>query len=195
MKLSKSFSTDWTTHNFPAWSCMLSHYDGREIRILEIGSWEGRSALYFLNRLPLSKITCIDTWQGSEEHRLNPVWAMAIGDSERRFDSNLSEFNGRVEKIKTDSHAALSTLAAGGRKFDITYVDGSHKTVDVYDDGMLSWPMVKSGGLLIFDDYAWTGMPDEEDRPRQGVDAFLKASAGQYAEVMRDYQIAIIKIT
>jgi predicted O-methyltransferase YrrM len=34
-------------------------------RIFEIGSWEGRSALFFLNYLPLSNIVCIDPFEAS----------------------------------------------------------------------------------------------------------------------------------
>ena|SRR5215472_17578497 len=37
------------------------------LRIVEIGSWEGRSALFFLKYLPYSSIVCIDTFQGTPE--------------------------------------------------------------------------------------------------------------------------------
>jgi predicted O-methyltransferase YrrM len=37
--------------------------------------------------------------------------------------------------------------------FDFIYVDGSHKCLDVYLDGTLSWKLLKPGGVLVFDDY------------------------------------------
>ena len=35
--------------------------------ILEIGSFEGRSTIFFLNYFSNCNITCVDTWSGSRE--------------------------------------------------------------------------------------------------------------------------------
>jgi hypothetical protein len=45
--------------------------------------------------------------------------------------------------------------------------------------------------LSIFDDYEWSMMQTEAERPKLGVDAFLAAQAGQYRELHRRYQIII----
>lgn len=58
---------------------------------------------------------------------------------------------------------------------------------------MLTWPLMARGGLVIFDDYLWTEAPNKLDRPKPGIDAFLKAIEGQHRVVLDDYQIAIIK--
>jgi hypothetical protein len=72
----------------------------RPVHILEIGSWEGRSALFFLNYLSRSRIVCIDTFGGNIEHRLDPYFADLAPRTEGQFDSNLAELMDRVEKIK-----------------------------------------------------------------------------------------------
>ena len=41
--------------------------------------------------------------------------------------------------------------------YDIIYIDGSHATSDVLEDAVLSYRLLKPGGLLIFDDYHWAG--------------------------------------
>jgi hypothetical protein len=64
---------------------------------------------------------------------------------------------------------------------------------DAYSDAALTWPMIEPGGIVIFDDYEWPLMDDDRERPKLGIDAFLAATAGQYRELYRDYQIVIEK--
>jgi hypothetical protein len=58
----------------------------------------------------------------------------------------------------------------------------------------MGWPLLKRGGAVIFDDYEWTLMPADVERPKLGVDAFLAAQFGQYRELPRGYQVIVEKI-
>jgi predicted O-methyltransferase YrrM len=187
----KTFSTDWAGHHFFLWSELLQEQRHRPVRILEIGSWEGRSALYFLNYLPKSRIACIDPFSGSVEHHNDPYFAELARKSESQFDANLKGFGDRVEKIKGTSTDMLPELGISGRRFDIAYIDGSHMAADVYRDAALTWTMIEPGGIVIFDDYGWDLMEAERERPKLGVDAFLKTIEGEYRELHRSWQIAI----
>lgn len=189
----KSFTTDWASTNYPIWIDILAAFRTRPARVLEIGAWEGRSALFFLNYMPRSHLTSIDTWGGGDEHQDDARWSSLIADSERCFDANLAAFASRLEKIKAASAAALADLAIASRRFDVVYVDGSHRAPDVYSDGALAWTMLEPGGVMIFDDYEWHDMPDARDRPKLGIDAFLAAIPGQYREILRHYQMIIGK--
>ena len=88
---------------------------------------------------------------------------------------------------------ALVALGLKDRRFDVAYIDGGHRASEVYSDGMLTWPLMKRGGLMIFDDYQWDEMPRKMDNPGPGIDAFLKAVEGQYRLVLDSYQIGIVK--
>ena len=190
----KSFSSDWTSWHFPVWAKALAPFRAREARVLEIGSWEGRSALFFVNFLPRCRLTCIDPWTGSAEHLVDPHFAALALESEGRFDANVASFASRIEKIKAPSPRALPELGIAGRRFDIVYIDGSHIAADVYADAVLSWPMVVPGGIVIFDDYEWKGFEDPTQNPQPGIDAFLAAYAGKYRMIERGYQILISKV-
>jgi predicted O-methyltransferase YrrM len=191
----KTFGHDWTSVHFPTWARLLARYRDAAAAVVEIGSWEGRSALFFLNYLPQCRLVCIDTFAGSEEHQAHPeVFADDLTRIERRFDANLAAFRDRLEKIKAPSATALTELGIAGRRFDIAYVDGSHRAADVYGDGVLAWSMLLSGGTLIFDDYEWAYMPAPDANPKLGVDSFLRAFAGQYRVVHRGFQIAIERV-
>jgi predicted O-methyltransferase YrrM len=192
--VSKEFTTNWAVEHYHLWATILAPWQEEPIRILEIGSWEGRSALFFLNYLRYSSIVCVDTFAGSIEHRAWPVAQKnaQLSGIERRFDSNLAQFVGRVEKRKEESLVALGTLGIERRQFDLIYVDGSHLAIDVYRDGVLAWPLVVPGGIMIFDDYQRKQGP-ETDWPHVGIDAFLDATKGCYEELHRGRQIAIRK--
>lgn len=189
----KTFSTDWAAYHFFEWANLLHPLRRIPVRILEIGSWEGRSALFFLNYLPLSRMVCIDPFAGSAEHHSDPYFADLARKSEGRFDANLAAFAGRIEKIKGNSADVLPALGAAGRRFDLAYIDGSHMAADVYRDAVLTWSLMAQGGIVLFDDYEWDMMDTALERPKVGIDAFLAAHEGQYRELCRSYQIAIEK--
>jgi predicted O-methyltransferase YrrM len=189
----KSFSIDWTSWHFPNWLRLLRRYRGRPTRVIEIGSWEGRSALFFLNYLPHARIVCIDTFAGGKDHLDSRDYRSLLRRVERRFDANTREFGPRVRKIKATSADALSALAQEGRRFDIAYIDGSHRADDVRSDASLSWPLVRTGGMVIFDDYLWDNQQGPSEIPKPGIDAFLASVDGQFRVVWNGYQIAIVK--
>jgi predicted O-methyltransferase YrrM len=186
-----TFTTDWTTHHFATWEATLGSRRERVVDVLEVGAWEGRSAIFWLNYFAASRVTCIDTFGGGAEHQL--AFADSLGAIERRFDANLARYGSRVEKIKAHSADALSMLGVTGRRFDFVYLDGGHRAVDVYADACIAWPMVRPGGVMLFDDYTWIDLPDEMDRPKIGIDAFLRAAAGSFREIDRGLQVLIEK--
>jgi predicted O-methyltransferase YrrM len=189
----KDLTTDWTSNNFPIWSGILSGLRSFPVRILEIGSWEGRSAIYFLNFLPRSTITCVDTFSGGDEHQANDL-ANLLPSIERRFDDNLAPFAGRVEKVKGDSRNELPVLALNRRRYDLVYIDGSHRAPDVYSDILFAWAMLNRRGLMILDDYKWTDLPAEIDRPKMAIDAFMWSFMGSYKLVHQDYQVILQRL-
>ena len=112
--------------------------------MLEIGSYEGRSAVWFLENIlthPTSRLVCID-----------PFFDPRV---EMRFDHNvrLSGARERLEKRRGRSESVLPQLERAS--FDLIYVDGSHDAPFVLLDAMLSWELLKTGGILAFDDYEW----------------------------------------
>jgi predicted O-methyltransferase YrrM len=187
----KTFSADWTSWHFPNWMKWFAPYRTRSTRVLEIGSWEGRSALFFLNFLPHAALVCIDTFAGGEEHQ---GAVDLLPQIEKRFDANTAAFTGRVEKIKAQSINALAALGLAQRRFDIAYIDGSHRAADVYVDAVLTWPLMVPGGLILFDDYQWAEAPDPLGNPKAGIDSFLAAHEAQYRVIHHEYQVAVLKL-
>ena len=149
---------------------------------LEIGSYEGRSATFIIETCSSThsiELVCIDTWEGGFEHDLN-----SMSQVEQRFDRNVAiaqrgaKNEVSVRKIKGTSLRALVELIAHNEPaFDLIYVDGSHHAVDVLQDAILSFQLLRTGGLLIFDDYLWRmqadGHQDPFTMPKPAIDAFV----------------------
>ncbi|WP_185970217.1 MULTISPECIES: class I SAM-dependent methyltransferase [unclassified Mesorhizobium] len=190
----KTFSHDWASMHIPKWERLFKGIIRKQVEILEIGSFEGLSAVFFLTFFKRSTITCVDTFAGSVEHLSDGSQYEADMDFvEARFDRNLAPFGARLEKRKGLSIEILPKLRREGRAFGLVYVDGDHHAANCFADASLAWQMLETDGVMILDDYRW--MPDRPagDRPRAGIDAFLGSIEGQFEEVHRSYQIIVRK--
>lgn len=97
------------------------------------------------------------------------------GDYRPRFEQNTEPYQSKIILRADASGYALRDTPDNSSSFAI--VDGSHQAADVLEDAVLSWRLLKSGGVMIFDDYAWTGQGHancaETDKPRIAVNAFI----------------------
>ena len=97
---------------------------------LEIGSYEGLSALNILFHYKNAKVTAIDLWEesniNSESLKVN------FNEIEGKFDKNLEQLN--FNKIKNDSVIALREILRKKFIFDLIYIDGSHNGEDILSD-------------------------------------------------------------
>mgnify|MGYP000882405945 CR=1 FL=1 len=178
------FTNNWFEINAKGiWDALLPQL--KPTSILEIGSYEGKSATYLINNSHWSdtiSITCIDTWSGGIEHQERKIDML---DVEKRFDNNSdlalrnSSPNKRIYKIKNTSDKALCEIYANTNKeiYDFIYIDGSHQAPDVLSDAILSFKLLKKGGVIGFDDYLWSeNLAYGKDLlrcPKPAIDAFI----------------------
>ena len=199
------FNETWFDQNIPVWEMLLPRFAPK--RILEIGSYEGRSACYMIEKFGPSQpleLHCVDTWEGGVEHD-----RASMSSVEARFDKNVQTALRKagnpqvvVKKHKKPSYMALAELITVERKatFDMLYVDGSHQAPHVLTDAVMGFHLVRNGGLMIFDDYLWSmeemGKQDMFNMPKMAIEAFVniftrKAVLVRGAPV---YQLFVTKI-
>lgn len=178
----KTFTSDWTSKRLRTWADLLAGFVGKSVDVLEIGSWEGRSAIFFLEYLKPSRITCIDTFSGGEEHQVQRPHDL-VG-LEARFDRNTEGYS-NLEKIPARSILALDRLVGERRQYDVIYVDGSHDMDDALMDSIMTWRLLRVDGILIWDDYRWSpGM-------KRAIDIFLAYRSGEYQMLHHDRQVIV----
>ena len=181
-----TFTTDSFSEFAGIWTTLFDKFKPQ--KILEIGSFEGRSACFTIEEATKHgniELHCMDSFEGSYEHRHE---GLNLSHLEARFDENikisLNRIKGqgscRVIKHKALSLKGLAKLVTDGYSeyFDIVYVDANHEAHDVLNDLVLSFELLRVGGLMIADDYLW----NERNRgtalhtvthPKPAVDAFV----------------------
>jgi predicted O-methyltransferase YrrM len=152
-------------------------------RLLEVGSFEGRSAIWFLDNVlthPTATITCVDPF-------------VAPG-AEARFDHNIrvSGHAAKVAKIKGRSEVVLLDLKPAS--YDAIYIDGLHLAVNVLMDAALGWTLLKLGGVLIFDDYLWRPDRPAWARPQLAIDLFLSMVGTDAVVLHKARQVIVRKV-
>jgi predicted O-methyltransferase YrrM len=205
LKRTCDFTSDYTTRHIPTWKKYLRSFAGKShIHMLEIGTWEGRSACWFLQNIlthSTARITCIDTFAYSEIcFKAYPYMRKIVPHLERRFAYNIRVLGAKkkVTKIKNYSQRYLRTLPLR-EIFDIVYIDGSHVACDILTDAVLCWPLLRTQGVLIFDDYRYCCLADPENallKPKTAIDAFLTIF-GDQLEILtkRGRQVLVRKTT
>ena len=136
----KDFSTYWFLNNYKIFGNFLPSDLEKKFKYLEIGSFEGMSALFVINFWKNSNVTCIDTWEMSDDK--SQVLNYNFENVERKFDHNLKNYS--HTKIKNSSATALKDLKANNSFFDFVYIDGSHNGIDVYNDAKASFEILSS---------------------------------------------------
>ena len=156
--------------------------------ILEVGSYEGRSSIFFLKNFLNSNIICVDTWEGSDEHD-----EFNFKQIEKNFDYNTSNFqmNNFLIKKKMTSNEFFKN---NKKIFDLIYVDGDHSSHQVKIDINNSWDSLKSGGFLILDDYMWWYYKDLKKNPSTPINDFIKENLNNISKLIVWHQVIIQKI-
>jgi hypothetical protein len=87
------------SYNFSIWPRILRPWRHRNLHVLEIGSWEGRSAIFWLEYLPAAHLVCIDSFDGGVVGSSLLEWRAQVPFIDTRFDANLAPYAGRFTKI------------------------------------------------------------------------------------------------
>lgn len=159
----------------------------KNFKYLEIGSFEGGSAIYISRRFDESKIYCVDNWIKTEDGYSK----IDFNDVEKNFDFNIEQYS-NISKIKKSSDNFFSDNLIN---FDAIYVDGYHKASQVYKDCLNAWKVLNLDGILICDDYIWDHYTEIKDNPCFAVNNFLSKIKGHYQILqVSNSQIFIKKI-
>lgn len=174
------FSQDWFTHNLPTWRLHLQPYfNASGLQFLEVGSYEGMSACWLLDTVlthPSARLTCIDPYY-------KPV-----------FDTNIEKTGSahKVKKLIGFSQELLPDLAS--EAYDVIYLDGCHFADYVREEAKLAWRVLRSGGLMIFDDYEWADPEHPGQDCKFGIDAFLQSIPETFELLHKGYQLIVRKL-
>lgn len=185
-----TFSYDWFSNNIENWKVWLDEFKNQpDLRFLEIGCYEGKATRWLLENILTnnsSTILCVDTFEGSAEHS-------QLDNSKilENFKENVIHvYPERAFFRIGESQKILKTF---NDIYDFIYIDGSHVASDVIEDIILAFSLLRSGGIIIMDDYEWDKYDDPHLNPKMAIDAFLDIYKGKYRLISKGYQVCIRK--
>ena len=179
--MAQEFQYDWFSYNIPGFERYLTALRSTPCRLLEIGSHEGRSTCWLLENVAThtdARIDCIDPY---------------VQDN---FWPNIAASSGlqRVSFHRGTSQDALRVLPRNA--FDFVYIDGAHWMANVLEDGVMSFPLCKVGGLIAFDDYLWDDPKNPQlGCPKPSIDFILQAYTHKLEVLEKGHQVWVRKKT
>jgi predicted O-methyltransferase YrrM len=143
-----------------------------------------------LQNLGNIKLTDVDTWQGSNEEAHK---TMDFNDVYNTYLDKIADYKNKVIIKRTTTKSYLLRESNTSEIFDFIYIDADHTTVGVLMDAELSWPLLKAGGIMAFDDYTWGQDLPPDLAPALGIDLFLGRHDGEYKVLVENSQVWIQK--
>lgn len=158
----------------------------KPIKYLEVGAYHGANVIsvaesYGLH--PESKLYCIDPWINYDEY---PEYKEE-GKQEDNFNiftKNIKNNNLENKVITLRGFSSDEIPKLEDNLFDIIFIDGNHEPEYVLEDAVLSFPKLKVGGYMVFDDYEWDGGKAGTDK---GIDAFFNGYYKRINEINRNH--------
>ena len=147
--------------------------------IIEVGVYEGYTTFWLSDMLtphnPNLKIYAVDPHVGS-----NDLTEVDFNDIRDRFCYNLESNEVKnVEYIQKFSSEGLIDLINRDLKAELIYIDGDHRAAGVLTDLILSWQLLKVGGVILCDDATtWkfkdaNGTCSPHMSPRMAIESFM----------------------
>lgn len=164
------------TAKSPNWNVDKNYFEKaisevKELKlIIEVGSWEGNSAICLANILKEkkidAKIICVDVFTGDAIHWTDEFKSLlklknGFPTIYQHFISNVirAGFQNVIFPLPLTSWAAARLLKINNVSVDLVYIDSSHTFPEIYYDLISFFDLLNNDGVLIGDDYG-NSFPD-----------------------------------
>jgi len=124
----------------------MKHFKGKRIKVVEVGTFEGKNAEDILDRLSVTKFFIVDPYEShadyseTEPGQTNKVLNKAM----RKCGKRLSEYPHLITWLRKYSDDALDEIPM----VDFIYIDGDHSYKQAKKDMVNYWDKVNEGGIL-----------------------------------------------
>ena len=201
MKHNYKFTEHWFDGMIPNWEIIFKHYTKPINRVLEIGCYEGRATTWLCENVLNDNIIfdVIDTFVGpvNESGGTKTINKLKeeVNFIENNFNHNISFFTNISFNVYKDFSQKVLPTFDDIPIYDFIYIDASHRSDDTFVDAYYAHKLLKSGGLLIFDDYRWKDNNDMRrvNSPELAIDMFYIMYKELYNILFKGYQIGFIK--
>lgn len=157
--LDPEYTQDWSIFLAPSLSKLFPTPPTKPMKAVEIGSFEGRGTRTLFERLAAhhrdSRLYCVDPWQDvyvpGKTSKFGDIDQLFIGQYQR-FLRNTRDLGTKIVPMKGMSDQVVPMI---GDRLDFALIDGDHSPEQVYRDASMLLPLMRKGGVILFDDYPW----------------------------------------
>jgi len=182
------YTQDWfSKHAYFIDTILNKNLNKYPFKILEVGSYEGLSANFFLQRFKLSTIDVVDTFKGGKEQ----IGVKDFKNLKLKFLNNTKKNSKKIKIFSMKSSNFYSKYH--NKKYDLIYIDGSHHYKDVFTDAQNSLKILNQHGIIIFDDYFWKFYQNNKN-PKDAIDKFYEMNSNKIKLIGLTSQIFFKKI-
>lgn len=158
----------------------------RPVRVLEIGTFTGYSAVCIAYGLPedghLDTLEINDELEdlileGFDRAGVSGKVSLLIGDAKKTLEQLKADLTGTDTRVQADETPSLPENCSQSSEnglYDMVYIDANKREYPEYYD--LIFDMVRPGGYILADNVLWDGKvwldPLPKDRQTQGIAAF-----------------------
>jgi len=139
-------------------------------RIVEIGSWKGRSTRALADHTA-GVVYAVDPWGGpyiGAKNRPLKLKTAVLPAFTLSLQDHIT--SGRVVPMQATSSAAVPQLLEQfGQTFDLVFIDGDHRRASVLQDIALARTILRDGGILCGHDYNCKDWPEVGPAVRDAV--------------------------
>ena len=193
-KITKKFNytNNWFDRNiYISMKLLQKIFTNKTIKILEIGTHEGKSAVWMLENLcraDNSTLTSIDPYNVSDKTSPlnNETYNLFINNIQ--LCTQYSKFNQYIDY----SNNVMPKLIQENKTYDLIYIDGSHIYEDSLDDMNHAHHLLQKDGIMLLDDvgYDYT----KSTSVNGALKTFLNNHKDTYKILLQEWQWMIQKI-
>ncbi len=149
----------------------------RPWKFLTIGVFEGASEVWLMQNIlkhPESQLVCIDPWAATTKIKKNYMEECYQNAQHNlsQWASQITLLRGHSQQVMREANEAGNLLEHAMGTFDLVIIDGDHNKDAVIDDAVLTYPFVKKGGWMLFDDVR--NQHYKPNHVKHGLDVFLE---------------------
>ncbi len=148
------------------------------LNIIEVGVASGDFSSHMINSIHPNNLYLVDVYDQGDPMLARPGQPRRYVEGEN-YDYVINRFrnNPEVKVVKANSQKYLLELSEEmPGKFDMIYLDASHKFVDVCDDLDSSVKLLKPSGIIAFNDYVFSDEHGERYGVVEAANKFLHAN-------------------
>jgi predicted O-methyltransferase YrrM len=163
------------------------------LNYLQIGVYTGDASLWLMRNIlsdETSRLTDVDIWDLVHPDDC-PLFDQDWVDVETFYNRQVFPYKHRINKHKSFSKNWL--LANRSEQYDFIYIDGDHTPKAFMTDALLSWDLLKVGGIMAIDDYEWTHPMGEHLNPRPAIDSFIEMHKDTSEVLIKNWQVWLKK--